>query len=81
MTNSLHFKNGGCVLCTDMNIFPSPPVPSSVLGLQPSLCSHSFGVIGHVGGTEFGSSDMPFKILKYPSVFEPAGGRRRVFWG
>jgi len=57
MSNSLRFRNGGCGFSADMNVFPSATtVP--VLALQ---CSNTLGFMGHVGGAEAESSDMPFK--------------------
>ncbi|CAJ1947652.1 unnamed protein product [Sphenostylis stenocarpa] len=65
MSISLHFRNGGCGFSAEMNVFPSPPVP--IFSLH---CSHTLGFMGHVGGTESESSDIPFKILN-PSVIQP----------
>ncbi|RDY11619.1 Transcription factor CSA, partial [Mucuna pruriens] len=67
MSNSLHFKNGGCGFYGAINIFPSPPVLSSLLGPLSSLRSNTFGVMGHAGDTESESSDIPFQTLN-PSV-------------
>ncbi|XP_020206745.1 transcription factor MYB54 [Cajanus cajan] len=79
MSNSLNLNNGGFGFCADMNIFPSAPDPSasssssSLLGLQPSLGSNTFGVMTHAtAGTESESSDAPFQFqILNSSVFQP----------